>query len=239
MSETTTGPSEWDLIWTQQADDELVRKVIARSAAEIDSFLISDDETEEETLELIGRRVGGPIDNTTYDLVLDALRALIGQDGANAVHWYVIANGASTGILEEVAPPRVAFFLRRIAAAHLPELRAAFSLWKEVPDDWKTIHRDVYYDFINQRFIVRHRIVKLNGEEMVVEGHANSVLDFTRSLLTSVGMIGSRDAFGEREVELFLNEADSVLAMLRPQEQASQDGDGDLAVGDISRPAET
>jgi len=140
MSETTTAVNDWDPIWTQQAEDEYVRSVIKSSAALIESFLVSDDQTEEETLALLGRRLSGEIDTTTYDVVLDALRALLGQDGANVVHWYTVGNGAETGILEQVASPRVAFFVRRIAAAHLPEFKSAFALWKEVPEDWRTIH---------------------------------------------------------------------------------------------------
>jgi len=236
MSEAMTPANDWDSIWTQQADDEYVRNVLKSSAAEIESFLVSDDQTEEETLALLGRRLSGPIDTGTYDVVLDALRALLGQDGANLVHWYTVGNGAATGFLEEVATPRVAFFVRRIAAAHLPEFRSAFALWKEVPEDWRTIHRDVYFDYINQRYVVRHRIVKINGEEIVVEGNANSVLDLTRSLLTSIAIIAAREAFGEREIEAFLKEADTVLGILRPEDEPS--GNGDVTVADIGQPAE-
>jgi hypothetical protein len=236
MSETTTPANDWDPIWAQEADDSYIRQVLTSSAAEIESFLVSDDQTEEETLALLGRRLSGEIDTTTYDVVLDSLRALLGQDGANLVHWYIVGNGGATGLLEAVATPRVAFFVRRIAAAHSPEFRTAFALWKEVPEDWRTIHRDVFFDYINQRYIARHRIVKISGEEMLVEGNANSVLDLTRSLLTSIGVIGTREAFGEREIDAFLKEVDSVLAILRPAEPS---GNGDVAVGDLSRPAGT
>jgi len=237
MSETTTAVNDWDPIWTQQAEDEYVRSVIKSSAALIESFLVSDDQTEEETLALLGRRLSGEIDTTTYDVVLDALRALLGQDGANVVHWYTVGNGAETGILEQVASPRVAFFVRRIAAAHLPEFKSAFALWKEVPEDWRTIHRDVYFDYINQRVVVRHRIIKINGEEMIVEGNANSLLDLTRSLLTSVGLIATRDAFGEREIDAFLIEADKVIELLRPTDQPS--GNGDVAAAEFGPPPES
>jgi len=235
MSERTTPPNDWEPIWTQEADDEYIRRVLKSSAAQIESFLVSDDQTEEETLALLGRRLSAEIDTTTYDVVLDSLRALLGQDGANTVHWYIVGNGAESGILEEVATPRVAFFVRRIAAAHTPEFRSAFALWKEVPEDWRTIHRDVFFDYINQKYVLRHRIVKINGEEIVIEGNSNSVLDLTRSLLTSIGLVATREAFGEREIDAFLKEADTVLAILRPEEAS---GNGDVVVGDLSRPAE-
>ena len=237
MTEPATQQNNWEPIWAQEADDEYVRAVLASSTAQIESFLVSDEETEEETLALLGRRLSGPIDTTTYDLVLDALRALLGQDGANTIHWYIVGNGADSGILERVASPRVAFFVRRIAAAHTPEFRSAFALWKEVPEDWRTIHRDVFFDYINQRFVMRHRIVKINGEELVIEGNANSVLDLTRSLLTSIGLVATREAFGEREIDAFLKEADTVLGILRPEGEPS--GNGDVSVADIGQPAET
>ena len=239
MSDAMLPVNNWDPIWSGEADPDYVREVLKSSSAQIDSFLVSDDQTEEETLALLGRRLAGPIDTATYDVVLDALRALLGADGANVVHWYTVGDGAATGILEEVASPRVAFFVRRIAAAHLPEFKAAFALWKEVPEDWRTIHRDVYFDYINQRYLVRHRIIKINGEEIVVEGNANSVLDLTRSLLTSISIIATREAFTEPAIQAFLKEADSVMGILRPEDQEEPSGNGDVAVTDIGKPAET
>ena len=241
MTDAMMPAHNWDPIWSGEADDDYLRNVLKASSAQIDSFLVSDDQTEEETLALLGRRLEGPIDTATYDVVLDALRALLGADGANVVHWYTVGNGAATGILEQVASPRVAFFVRRIAAAHAPEFKSAFALWKEVPEDWRTIHRDVYFDYINQRYLVRHRIIKINGEEIVVEGNANSVLDLTRSLLTSISIIATREAFTDPAIEAFLKEADSVMAILRPEEAAAEEpsGNGDVAIPDLTKPAET
>jgi hypothetical protein len=235
MSEAAVEQTDWDLIWTHQADDEFIREVIARSAAEIESFLLSDDQTEEETLALLGRRLSGRLDPTTYDVILEALRALLGRDGAGAVLWYIVGDGGSTGILEEVAPARVAFFVRRIAAAHQPEFQAAFGLWRESPEDWRVITRDVHYDLINERYVVRHRIHKLNGDVIVIEGNANSVLDLTRSLLASIRLIASREAFTETSIEAFLAEADSALALLRPEEEPTQNGD--VIVGGFEEPS--
>ena len=238
MSDAMMPAHNWDPIWSGEADEDYLRNVLKASSAQIDSFLVSDDQTEEETLALLGRRLAGPIDTATYDVVLDSMRALLGADGANVVHWYTVGNGASTGILEQVASPRVSFFVRRINAAHQPELKAAFALWKEVPEDWRTIHRDVYFDYINQRYLVRHRIIKINGEEIVVEGNANSVLDLTRSLLTSISIIAARDAFTEPAIEAFLKEADGVMAILRPEDQEEPSGNGDVAIPDLTKPAE-
>jgi hypothetical protein len=233
MSDMAAPPTDWDQIWSGQADDELIRTVVARSSAQIESFLISDSETEEETLALLARRLAGPIDTTTYDVVLEALRALLGEEGANLVHWYTVADGASTGILEEVAPERVAYFVRRIAAAHRPEFRNAFALWKEVPEDWRSIHREIYLDYLNQRYLVRHKILKVNGDEILIEGNANSVLDLARSLVVSINLIGTRDAFGEREITNFLGEVDRVIALLRPAE--TETSDLDSVFGDANR----
>ena len=149
------------------------------------------------------------------------------------MHWYTVADGASTGILESVAPERVTFFVRRIAAAHRPELRAAFALWNEVPEDWRSINREIYLDHLNQRYLVRHRIFKVNGDEILIEGNANSVLDLARSLIVSIKLVGNRDAFGEREIANFLGEADAVIALLRPP--PPEQADVDAVFGDANR----
>jgi hypothetical protein len=47
MSEPATQQNNWEPIWAQEADDEYVRAVLASSAGQIESFLVSDEQTEE------------------------------------------------------------------------------------------------------------------------------------------------------------------------------------------------
>jgi hypothetical protein len=217
MSEMNTDVLTWDDVLTGQVDLETAAPLFAASAREIEGFLEADSETEEEALDVLRRRLSGPLDAQTYDAILEALRALMGEDGTNLVHWYV-ANPENRAVLQGQAPVRVDWFLRRIAAEHGLELRAAFSLWRDLAHDWRSISRDVYYDVVRQQHYIRHRITKVNGEELLLEGNADSVLDLARNLLlTLTHWVGTPDVFSPNLIEAFLTEVQAFTTMGQPE----------------------
>jgi hypothetical protein len=217
MSEMSLDVPTWDDVLSGQVDLEAAMPLFASSAREIEGFLEADSETEEEALDVLRRRLSGPLDAQTYDAILEALRALMGEDGTNLVHWYV-ANPDHRSLLQGQAPVRVDWFLRRIAAEHGLELRAAFSLWRDLAHDWRSISRDVYYDVVRQQHYIRHRISKVNGEELLLEGNADSVLDLARNLLlTLTHWVGTTEAFSPNLIESFLTEVQVFTTMGQPE----------------------
>jgi hypothetical protein len=219
VTETAT----WEQVFAGEVAPEDIEPLLAESAQAIDEYLAADSETEEEALEVLRRRLDGPLEPTTYDDILAALRALIGNDGTGLVHWYVTIAGDDVARLKGNASPRVDWFLRRITAAHGPELQAAFSLWRDLPDDWKLVNREVFYDLVRERYYIRHRIFKSNGEQVVLEGNADSVLDLARSLLMTLRWVGRGDAFSEPVRDAFLDEVQEFVAMAAPQPATNGD----------------
>jgi hypothetical protein len=224
MSEATQMPT-WDAVLSGQVELDEVRPLLAVSAQEIDEYLAADSETEEETLDVLRRRLEGPIQTTTYDAILGALRALMGDDGTGLIHWYVTSSPEDAAILRGNASPRVEWFLRRIVAAHGPELQAAFALWRDLPDDWKSVNREVFYDVVRERYYIRHKIFKVDGSEVTLEGNADSVLDLARTMLLTLRWIGTADAYSPAVKEAFLAEADEFIAMVRSAEAGSNGGE--------------
>lgn len=224
MTEVTQIPT-WDAVLAGEVAPEEMKPLLVASAQAIDEYLSADSETEEEALDVLRRRLERPLEPTTYDEILAALRALMGNDGTGLVHWYVTTAPEDTSMLRENASPRVDWFLRRITAAHGPELQAAFSLWRDLPDDWKLVNREVFYDLVRERYYIRHRIYKASGEQVVLEGNADSVLDLARSLLLTLRWVGRADAFSEPVKEAFLAEAQDFAAMASAQEPATNGGE--------------
>src|ERR1700750_821801 len=88
----------WEQVCSGEVDTEDLQPLLAASAQAIDEYLAADSETEEEALEVLRHRLDGPIEPTTYDDILAALRALIGNDGTGLVHWYATTAGDDVGL---------------------------------------------------------------------------------------------------------------------------------------------
>ena len=217
MNDTTNTVSDWDAAFAGELDDGAMRRLVASSAAEIEVFLAADTETEEETLDILRRRLRGDIGPQTYDVVISALANVLGERGAKLLHWYQTSESEDeVKLFEEEASHRVLWFVRRILASHGPELRRAWALVKEPADDWRSISREIYYDILNDRHLVRHRIEKVNGDEVVFEGNADSALQLARALLITVQRM-SPDSFTPAVIDGFLEDADNVLSILRSE----------------------
>jgi hypothetical protein len=121
--------------------------------------------------------------------------------------------------LQEVgqyASPQVMSFLRGIISLYGPELARAYLILDERPNDWNLFNREVYFDQVNEVYYIVVRLAKNSGEEAVIEGNANSMLDLTTNMLRTLLLVTARDSFRPEYVEPFTREAKNFLAFLRP-----------------------
>jgi len=82
------------------------------------------------------------------------------------------------------------------------------------------ISRDVYYDQIAERHLVKILIEKYNGQRLAIEGTASSLLMLTSYMIRSVRLVGTREPFSEQSIELFLQEAGQLQTLLQPSPKA-------------------
>jgi hypothetical protein len=217
MSETMSAAETWSQMLAGALSPDEATALFENAAQATESYLDSDPDAEKRVHELVERRLAEPPDADTYQVVFDSLQVLAGSDVANLVHWYAARESpADRAYLETTAGPRVLGFLRGLMARHGPELRRALAIWRELPDDWRIVDREVYFDIIRERYHIKLRIEKMNGEALALEGTPDSMLGLLRFIAVTLRWTNTADAFNPHALELFLPDLEDFMRMLRP-----------------------
>lgn len=195
-------------------------RLLARAAGDLHAFLETHPEAVSHVLDILRRRLGSEINAQTWQVLDASLVNYLGQDLASLAAWTVQPDqGNRLQELEKHASPEVMTFFRTILGLYGPELERAYAVWNELPDNWQTIYREVYYDQLAGRHHLKVRIEKYNGEEMVIEGPPDSILTLASYLILTVRLVGIPDAFSPERIELFLSEADQLIRVLQREKE--------------------
>lgn len=226
MTETAQTPADWSSILAGATSVHEADELIKLSSKQAEKALESRPGVEDELIEVVEKRLSGPLDPDTYQGFWELLKGTLGEEGAYLVHFYFMTREQPDArvAVEAATSARVLAFMRRLTVRFAPELDAAFQIWQELPHAWKTMNREVYYDVIRRRHYIKLLLQKLNGEETLIEGTADSILGLTRSLLVTLRWMQSADAFSQSAIDLFLEDAESLLAILKREDEAPSDG---------------
>lgn len=226
MTDTAPITADWSSILAGSTSVHDADPLIERSSRQVEEALDARPGLDDELMEVVEKRLSGPLDPDTYQSFWDLLKGTLGEEGAYLVHFYFMAREQpeTRAAVEAATSQRVLAFMRRLTVRFAPELDAAFQIWQELPHAWKTMNREVYYDVIRRRHYIKLLLQKLNGEETLIEGTADSILGLTRSLLVTLRWMQSADAFSQSAIDLFLEDAESLLAILKREDEAPSDG---------------
>jgi hypothetical protein len=208
----------WSLL-TGQLSEEEARHLLSRGVEELHALLEARPRAMEDVLDILDRRLGGEIDAQTWKVLDDSLAHYLGRDLAHLVAWAVQPD--QTARLEELqryASPEVMAFFRTILGRYGPEWESALLCWNELSHDWRTLHREVYYDQLNRQPYIRLRIEKYNGETVLIEGNADSILGLTSGLILTLRLVGIPEAFSESRIKQFREEVEEFKDLLFPGE---------------------
>ena len=203
--------ADWNAILDRPDTDP--RPAIIETAAKLDAIFQTRPQADQEVLALLSKHLGEPIGETTGRDLKIALANYLSEDAAYLIAWSIQVEDR-LAIVEEVAPPRVAAFVRAIAGLHGTELKLAFNRLDQPPNDWFSINREIYVDLINDRMLVKVRIGKYNGEQVSIEGQPYSILELTANMLRTCRMVGRADAFTPRTIEMTIQEIDEFLKLV-------------------------
>lgn len=210
---------EWINLLTGQMSPEAARPLLSQAAKDLHALLELQPQLGEYVLEIIGKRLGDHIDGQTWQSLDNSLANYLGRELAYLLIWLVQTDqGGRLNELEQYASPQAMAFLRTILGLYGVELRRALTLWAELPNNWDSISRAVYYDQLAHTYHMEVRILKYNGEEVLIEGPADSILTLTSYLILTVRLAGASDAFSEANIDLFLGEVGQFLRLL-PRER--------------------
>lgn len=221
----------WSLL-TGQLSDEEARELLAQGVQELHAFLEARPRATEDVLEILDRRLGGEIGAQSWEHVDASLNLYMGRSLASLLAWTAQPDQAARlAELQEYSSPEVMAFFRTLLGRYGAELEAALVRWSELPDDWITLYREVYYDQLNQRPLIRLRIEKYSGDVLLIEGSPDSILSLATGLILTLRLVGIREAFSPDRVEQFVNEARQLYDLLFPEEKGTLDEQAPSDVG--------
>ena len=209
--------SDWLKLLRSEIPAEAAGEMLIHGIADLKVFMDSDSQTEQRVLDILNRRLTCKIDGDTWDAMHNSLIQYFTEVLAHMLYWIVGVEDATASRMEEVqklAPAGVVAFLRAVVGVYGSDLSEAFAVWNQSSEDWRTIHRDVYYDKISQDHRIRVRIQKYNGESIVIEAVPDSILRLVSVLMYTARLVGIPGAFGIDAVTAFAEETQLLGEML-------------------------
>jgi hypothetical protein len=214
---------ETGIVKPEVADDEEA-KILSQTVTALDAFLAEDDRRADQVLAVFARRLDAGSTTETWQQILDSLGRYMGKPLAGLVMW-ALEPEASDRLerIEHVGSMRVIPVLRAIAGIYGTDLERAFDRWAQNPDDWQLFSRDVFFNQIAQQHVVRVKILKYSGQELLLEGRPNSLLGLANAFVVTLKLIGAADAFSKEKVDNFLKNVEELRKILVPD--AKEHGD--------------
>jgi hypothetical protein len=204
--------------------------VLEEAAQQLDAFLTAHHEAPAFVQDLLARRLEGKPTDQTYGGIDASLASYLGRGPSLLVVWLAIAEASAdadrAAELARHGSPQVQAFLGSIRAAHGPELGQAYAVWRQNPNDWRTFYRDVFVDQITGTPLIRVRLLKYDGEEVLLEGSANSFLALVRNFVYTLTFLRSGEALDPGLVQGFYEVANAFAEMVNPTpaEEATSGG---------------
>jgi hypothetical protein len=218
----TNKTNEWLKLLRGEISAKKKVKMLSEGIEHLDGFLKSDPHTQQRVVDILSRRLSGEINADTWDVMHASLKQYFTEDLAYLLYWVVGVEDPTASRMQEVeksASPAVMAFLRAVVGIFGVDLSNAFTLWNQLPDNWRTVGQKIYYDLINEQHHFIVRIEKYSGEEMVIEGPADSILNLAGVLTHTVSLVGTRDAFSPESIEEFLADSRSLTELLTGEKE--------------------
>jgi hypothetical protein len=208
--------------------DEKVQ-LLSAAGKELAARVEASPEAVNVVLSILERRLEGKVDENTWDVLDRALNTYLGTGPSLLLTWLVLAEPGDTSRLEdfeEFASPEVMSLVRTVVGTYDVELRDAFDMWRQPPDDWKSFWRDVYQDQLTNTPLIRIRLQKYNGQYLMLEGPPNSFLSLARNIVLTLQLVATPEVFAEDLKDTF-EEAVTRLQRLMASDNDLHGGTGD------------
>lgn|GEM_PF-4487043 len=187
------------------------------SATALGTFLEAHPDTERHAREILDKHLK-KIDASTWNSLFASLDNYWGKESTDILYNVVSQPDQAGKLLElgDSVSAEVMNFLRKIISLYGPEFTSAFLTSNQLPNNWKTFYRDVYYDYVNRRSHVRVRLDKYNGEEALVEGNADSILDLIILMMQTIRFLPVPDFIAKSMIDRFIQESNELTKFLQP-----------------------
>jgi hypothetical protein len=219
QDETKSIPDEWLSLLTGQMAYEDAGALLLRTAADMQQFLDARPQAEQHIPEIIARRLPARPTAQTWQPIYGSINNYIGQqDLTDMIAW--VAQSDQVNRLNEVekyASPRVMAFLRTIVGLYGTDLQEALTVMSQVPNDWRRLNRDVYFDMANRRYRIKLRVELFSGDEFSIDAEPTMMLRLTSYLVRTLRYVPEPSAFTQADVDEFIEEARELINLWFPE----------------------
>ena len=211
----------WTDLHARKVSVEDAGPLFAQAGADLDALLASTPQATDHLLAILQKRLGDAITTDTWTGVETGLANYLG--GSRAARLVGHAGRPSRA----AAGGGSANFARgHSTAPHDPRVLRPRS-WRSrtnggasCPNDWVRMNRDVMYDEIDKRHLIRVSIEKQNGETVVVEARPGSFLRLITTLLRTARHVSLPAAFDAASITSFNEEVGELQRLLaKPADQ--------------------
>jgi hypothetical protein len=215
--------ADWVAMLSGQLEPTVEDQLLKETAAEAEASLEDHPNATQRTLEILGKRFGEKEDGSRWDDVRESVAILVGPATPYLLTWLAVADTDERfQRLAQHAPVQVTTFARVVVGMYGREIRDAAAAYKEFPDDWQLVWRNVYYDHANEAWVLKARLLKYNGDILLIEGSPDSFANLGRYLLEMLTMIDTPAAFRPDALSDLLKSMDDVRGMATPQPSSEE-----------------
>lgn len=184
---------------------------------------------------ILGEHLRQRPDADTAQRLFNSLSRYAGEDNANFLLSLLmrgVDNPESFARAGEVLGGEAWTAVRTLSALYGDAVQEAYVLGGENPRAWRAVNRQVYYDVISGQWRVAFEIVRYNGESVLYEETATSLLSLADAILNTLNHMPADIAPGiiERSrLETFYNSCTTFFNTYAPTEEqgAEEQGGGD------------
>jgi hypothetical protein len=184
---------------------------MADLTAEMAKLVDERPEIAPQSLELIGRHLVDGSDGETYTAVWEGIDALfgLGEDAPRLFSWLLATEQRERlDAVTAQCPPVLARLLRSCMGLYGQGLQEAYRRWREYPDNWDAMHRQVYVDIERNQNRIDITIVKYNQEQLELTLEARSLLLMVSRLMNSLSAVAS-GPFTDSELDELREQSDA------------------------------
>jgi hypothetical protein len=205
---------------TPEEEEPSEEQLMAEGAEALRALLAAEPTTEEELVAVLQRRLSEPITPDTWGTIVHSITSYVGERGFNILAWAGVSEPGDQSrldALEEAGGHTVANLGRRITAQFGDELRYAYEISGQLPDNWRLLNREVFFDVINNHHFLRIHVEKYGGERTIIEGPPDSILSLTTFLVGALRFTADANAFSEERLNEFAAELGPFTELIQPR----------------------
>jgi hypothetical protein len=228
---TQTDLADMDDLWSDLLQDVLDssqrRKVLNQGASDLKAAVAQRPDWAM-LLEKLGRLFGER--RLTAEMWPAAERAFslaYGPAAARLISWLISDNTQIEQRLDEISSMldgRSETLLRDILIRHAEDLVWSYFAWSfDAEDEWRDLNFNTFQSVGGNGYFAELNLTKVNGEKILFESRPNQMLLIGRAILTVLNVFPTTVYTQRDSIELFLEQARSIVHALSASLEASQE----------------